>query len=80
MWRNMMGWGNGFGMFGFGHLLWWALILAVVFLLVRAVLPAGGRGSASDPDDDRALSILKERYARGEIDQAEFDERRRRLE
>ena len=32
------------------------------------------------PRGDRAVQILKERYARGEIDQAEFEKRRRFLE
>ena len=49
-----------------------ALCAAVVYLLVRG--PGIGRR------DDRAIDILKERYARGEIDQTEFEERRRSLQ
>ena len=49
-----------------------ALCAAVVYLLVRG-LGIGRR-------DERAIDILKERYARGEIDQAEFEERRRSLQ
>jgi uncharacterized membrane protein len=38
------------------------------------------RGSTHSPSRDHAISILKERYARGEISQAEFEEKRRFLE
>ena len=49
-----------------------ALIGAVIALAAR--LGAGGRGRRS-----RALDILEERYARGDIDHEEFEERRRAL-
>ena len=39
-------------------------------------VPDAGRAPAADG----ALDILRERFARGEIDRAEFDERRRVLE
>ena len=39
-------------------------------------VPASGRTRPAG----KALDILRERFARGEIDQAEFDERRRVLE
>lgn len=69
-WNGMMAWG-GFGLF---HILWWAFVVALIVLLVRWI--AFGRGR----DDDRALSILRERYARGEIGKEEFEARKRDLE
>jgi putative membrane protein len=80
MWGNMMGWGGGWGggaMFGISHLLWWGLAILAIVVSVRWLLRserAGGVGGT-----DRALSILKERYSRGEIDKDEFDARRRDL-
>ena len=73
MWGNMMGWGGGGG-FGLGHLLWWALVIAGIVLLVRSL-----SGTSRSDDGSRALRILEERYARGEIDQAEFETRKRDL-
>ena len=76
-----MWWGDGWGGYGgmpgmfFGpvmFVIFVALCAAVVYLLVRA-LNIGRR-------DEHAIDILKERYARGEIDQAEFEERRRSLQ
>lgn len=72
MWGNMMGWGGG--AFGLWHLVWWALLVVVVVAVARA---AGFGARPGAPD--RALEILKERYARGEIDREEFERRRRDL-
>jgi putative membrane protein len=56
-----------------------AVAIAVVVLLIRW-LGGPGHGSASPvPPGKTALDILKERFARGEIDKEEFEERRRLL-
>ncbi len=64
-------------MMWFGMLLmalfWVALIVGVV-LVVKWLM---GQGGASR--EDSALDILKKRYARGEIDKQEFEERKRDL-
>ena len=70
----MMGW-SGYGGFG---MLWMLLVMVgVVLLVVWGVRQMGGAGTA--PGRSRALEILDERYARGEIDREEFDTRRRDL-
>jgi len=79
MWGHMTewdGWGVG-AMFGLGHLLWWALIVVAIVVFVRWLTKDTRR--ASGPGEDRAFEILRERYARGEIDKAEFDARKRDL-
>lgn len=54
---------------------WWALpILGIVALMVWI-----SRANDRRPEKT-ALDILKERYARGEIDQAKFEQKRRDLE
>lgn len=80
MWMNYgqhMGWGAGSGGFlGFlPMLLWWALLIVVVALLVKWLFGSGTvRRSAGG-----AREILAERYARGEIDREEFEQKRRDL-
>jgi putative membrane protein len=73
-------WGGGWWGFGmvFVSLLFLALIVVGVVLVVRS-LPEGGR-TARRPQGNRALEILDERFARGEIDREEYAERRRILE
>jgi putative membrane protein len=56
-------------------ILFLALPVAAVLLLIRWL--SGSRGSASP--GQAPLDILRERYARGEIDKEEFEERRRTL-
>jgi len=81
---GMMGWGGGwYGMIlgPFFMILVLAAVIALVVLLVRWL---GGpwQGPASQtPEPPRRTpnDILKERFARGEIDKEEFDERRRLL-
>jgi len=79
MWGEYgMGWGWGWGVLGIIHmLLWWVLIIVAVVVLVRW-LTHGSPGKET-PRENRALEILKERYARGEIGKAEFEEKRRDL-
>ncbi|MBE0627903.1 MAG: SHOCT domain-containing protein [Burkholderiales bacterium] len=76
-------WGyNGFGYggigMGIGMLFFWGLIIAAIVMLVRGF---GAKSGASEPRlrEKSALDILGERYARGEIGKAEFDEKRRDL-
>lgn len=71
----------GYGMAGgFGWIfmvLWWVLIAVGIFALVKWI--GGTVESARPGDSDCALSMLKERYARGEIDEQEFQKRKRDL-
>lgn len=74
----MWGWGHhGFGM-GWMALLELAVLGLLVYVLVRAV----GRPTPppAAPREDRALGILRERYARGEIDRETFERIRVDLE
>ena len=61
-------------MMWFGMLL---LMLLMVLLCVALMKWLMGQGGASR--EDSALDILKKRYARGEIDKQEFEERKRDL-
>ena len=54
------------------------LIIRGIFALVRGTTRGGCCGSSELPSDS-ALEILKKRYARGEIDKEEFEERKRNL-
>ncbi len=73
-------------MMGGGMWSWFAW--SVLFLVVLAAVVVGSifvvrrmwdRGPQGPGSSSRALDILKERYARGEIDRDEFEERREHL-
>lgn len=73
MWGPMdSGWW-GFGMM-LSSLLFLALIVVGIVFIVR-FFSDGGR-TARRPDGNRALDILDERFARGEVEQEEYEERR----
>jgi putative membrane protein len=83
-WGQHMMWGGGWYGMIFGPL-FMILVLAVVIgaavFIVRSLGgPWQGAAPAHYPPPGRtALDILKERFARGEIDKNEFEERRRVL-
>ncbi len=55
-------------------LVFWGLVIAGLVFGIRWLVREG-----RDERTDRALDILRERYARGEINEEEFDARRRDL-
>lgn len=76
----MMWWGGG----------WWVIgaiiMLACMYWMGRMMMSHGGSGHAGrdhvehDQDQRKAGEILAERFARGEISEDEFEQRRRVLE
>ncbi len=82
-----MMWGYGFGwgwlMMSFGMVLWIALLVVLVWAVIRwlerrtttSILPSTGTPLAGPS----ALEILQQRYARGEIDTATYEQMRERL-
>jgi putative membrane protein len=72
------GWWWGFG--ALHMLLYWGVLILAIALLVKWLF--GGRTSASaePPRGKGAIEILRERYARGEIDKKEYEEKKRDLE
>lgn len=82
-WGGMMGWGWGGG-FGMGagllmSLVFFGVLVGAGVLLVRALWDQGGRTSTQRASGDAGLDILRERYARGEIDRDEFETKKRDL-
>lgn len=76
-----MNWGHMGGGAGWGWVFLAILLIGVAVLAVVLVRVLAGRGGPTPDGGGRsqARQILDERYARGEIDVEEYDERRRRL-
>ncbi len=83
MMDGMSGFMSNFG-FGTGSLGWlfmiliWGLIIFGIIVLIKWLFDASTKSGGSSGKS--ALDILKERYARGEIDREEFEQKKRDLE
>jgi putative membrane protein len=80
---HMYGFGGGWGLLGLlAMCVFWVILILVIVLLVRAA--AGGRHRHMrhwhDDSHTSALSILEERYAKGEISKEEFVEKKKDLQ
>lgn len=57
------------------HLIWWLFVIGIIVLVVFKIIPY--RPDAESKED--ALEILKKRFARGEMERKEFEERKKIL-
>ncbi|MCO5384562.1 SHOCT domain-containing protein [Desulfosporosinus sp.] len=83
----MGGWGyggygsGGYGMMGMAgigmHLIFWIGIILLGIYIFRHTVPHNYTGGLSK---NSGMDILRERYARGEIDSAEYQSRKKDLE
>lgn len=62
----------------FGPIIMIAIVVVTV-LIIAWLLRAMGLGWQSDRESKSALDILKERFARGDIDRTEYEERKKLL-
>ena len=75
----MMYWGgDGWTLFGgLVMFLWWGLVALAIIWLVRHGARSSNEYFRYGQSSETALDILKKRYARGEIDKKEFEEKRK---
>lgn len=76
MMNPMMNFGGGFGALGLAFMLfWWILVIVAIAALLKWIFGqfAGKEGQ------NRAIDILKERYARGEISKEEFEAKKKEI-
>ncbi len=68
---------HDFQFFGGGWMMffWWFLILELIVLVVRALMNTDKQNTKTETPMD----ILKRRYANGEINKEEFEERKKEL-
>lgn len=73
----MMGYMSGLGFSGIGMFLWmflqWGLLLAGIYFLIKWI------SGDSEKTEDKAMNILRERFAKGEISEEEFSKRIEKL-
>lgn len=71
-WHHWWGWFGG-GLFG----LFWILFIIGIIFFIRWVAQQGRPGEAKKED---ALDILKKRYAKGEINKEEFEQKKKDIQ
>lgn len=84
MWMNNGRWGMGYhhmmgGGMGIVMILFWIVLIGAFILLASGTINGIRVSQKNDDNMQKPLEILKQRYARGEIDRAEYEDKRRQL-
>jgi putative membrane protein len=69
--HDMMGWGGGFSM-----IFLWIVLIVIIVIMVKLLW---SKTNERTEHKETPLEILKRRYASGEIDKAEFEEKKKDL-
>lgn len=75
--------GHGFGMGAagwIGMIFIWVLVIAAAALVMKWLTEGRVFRRAEVPHHKTALTVLEERYARGQIDKKAYDDMRKRLQ
>ncbi len=84
-WRDHWGfgpWMMGSGWWGFGWIfmiVFWGLVIIALILLIRSLVRLSRPNERKEAGRDPAMEILRQRYAKGEIDKEEFERKKRDL-
>jgi putative membrane protein len=74
---------HGIGILGFGWILmfvvWALVIIGVIFLVKWLVAQDDKTKTAAAKPENSPLDILRERYAKGEVDKEEFEQKKKDL-
>jgi putative membrane protein len=71
---NMMG---GFGWLGMA--IFWIVVIVIIALVIKWLLQQGKTETKSPFLEGSALEILKRRYAKGELNKEEFEQKKKDL-
>jgi putative membrane protein len=86
-WGGYRGWDMGPGMVGWGMMGWfgplmmlvfWGAVIVAIVFLIRWIAHST-KASPEPKGGDSAMDILKKRYARGEINKEEFENKKKDL-
>lgn len=77
----MSGWGGGWAGWTMylGMIVFWVGLVALIVWGLRGAAGSGPAQAAPQPVHESARDVLKRRYAAGEIDAAEFEQKKRDL-
>jgi len=62
---------------GFGGLFMWVFLIVPIYLVIKMLLTTDKKLNSSH--DESPIMILEKRYARGEINEGEYERRRKEL-
>jgi len=76
---GMMNWGYGGLFMGIINIIFWVAVIIGVVYLIKFISSSSKQSPHETKKGDSALDILRERYAKGEINREEFEEKKKAL-